>query len=97
MASTGPLDSPPICDYQLLRHFSSRLRFRPWRLHSADPTRRAPVVPADGEPAASAAAPVEPPADAAQPHKTPAVIQRSLPVASGAARAKLERQRKRPF
>ena len=73
------------------------VHLNPWRLHTADPTRRAPVVPADGEPAASAAAPVEPPAAAAQPHKTPAVIPRSWPVASGAARAKLERQRKRPF
>jgi hypothetical protein len=73
------------------------VHLNPWRLHTADPSRRAAVVPASGEPAASAAAPVEPPADAAEPHKTPAVIQRSLPVASGAARAKLERQRKRPF
>jgi len=30
-------------------------------------------------------------------HKTPYAIRRRRPVASGAARAKLERQRKRPF
>ena len=73
------------------------VHLNPWRLHTADPTRRAPVAPADGAPAANEAAPVEPPAGAAAPHVMPPVIQRSLPVASGAARAKLERQRKRPF
>ena len=35
--------------------------------------------------------------DAEPTHKTPYAIRRRRPVASGAARAKLERQRKRPF
>jgi hypothetical protein len=35
------------------------------------------------------------PAEAAPPHKTPYAVKRRRPVASGAARAKLDRQRKR--
>ena len=48
-----------------------------------------PPVPPSGDDAdAKAAEPVEP-------HKTPYAIRRRRPVASGAARAKLDRQRKR--
>jgi hypothetical protein len=55
-------------------------------------------------PRAGVVEPPEPPTDAdadakpaepAEPHKTPYAIKRRRPVASGAARAKLDRQRKR--
>ncbi|HSN34212.1 MAG TPA: hypothetical protein VLU41_16095 [Ideonella sp.] len=48
-----------------------------------------PPPPAEGEAAAPAST------EAGEPHKTPYAIKRRRPVASGAARAKLARQRKR--
>jgi hypothetical protein len=74
------------------------LHRQPWWLRTTDSAALPAVTwPRAGEPPAppSGDGADAKPAEAAPPHKTPYAVKRRRPVASGAARAKLDRQRKR--